>query len=445
MDLLTVSLLDSLPPADSLPIVKQAVDSTLFHELKNSMDQAEYRSNNLWVVFASTLLFLMILGFACLETGLTRSKNAANVLFKYTLIPGIALLTFIGWGYNLMYPEACFPGGFVGKFRWGIEMPSEGVHPNNNYSFWTFILYQALLIAISTCIISGAMAERIRIRALILYCLLFTGLVYPIVGMWHWGGGWLTQYLTPEFYDFSGASLVHMVGGCAALVGAAMLGPRIGKYSDEKIMPIMGHNIPIAGIGLFLLWLGWIGFTGGSVMSSNPEKLSYVILTTFVSGIAGCSGAFLISYSINRTHDITMLMNGILAGLVAISASADIMNPLESFIIGFIAGLFVVFSVLLFDKLKIDDPVGAVSVHFMCSIWGILAVGIFGPRASKEQFISQLLGCASIVLTVSILSFIILFFLRKTVGLRVSPKQELEGLDINKHGMKAYNQDGENN
>lgn len=445
MNLLIVSLVDSLPiTTDSLPIVQQAVDSTLYHELKNSIHQSEYHSNNLWMVFSCAFLFLMILGFACLETGLTRSKNAANVLFKYTLIPTIALITFIGWGYNLMYPDQHLISGFLGKFKFGIDVINETTS-TYSYSFWTFILYQALLIAISICIISGAMAERIRIRAWILFCLLFAGLIYPAVGMWQWGGGWLSQYLAPTFHDFSGASLVHMVGGCAALFGAAMLGPRIGKYSEEKIMPIMGHNIPIAGIGLFLLWLGWIGFTGGAVLSSDPDKLSYVILTTFISAIAGCFGAFLISFSINRTHDITMLMNGILAGLVAISASADIMSPLESFIIGFIAGLFVVFSVLLFDKLKIDDPVGAVSVHFMCSIWGLLAVGIFGPRASKEQFISQLLGCASLILTVSILSYIILFFLRKTAGLRVSSKQELEGMDINRHGMKAYNQDGENN
>lgn len=434
-------------PADSLPLIKYA-DPMVLAELKNSIARAEIKSDNLWMIFSIVLLFIMLTGFACLETGLTRSKNAANVLFKNIFIPVISILTFAGWGFSLLYPGSEYQGTFIGFPQFGIDSDEFGYVSvvDGQISFGIFFLYQALLSAIAIAVISGTVSERIKLPAFLIFIFIFAGIIYPITGMWYWGGGWLAgNPFGPKFHDFAGTALVHIVGGVGALTAAAMLGPRIGKYAEGKIMPIMGHNLPLAGIGLFLLWFGWIGFSGGALMSASPDQLSYVLLITFFASVSGCIGAFLISYFIYKTHDITMMMNGILAGLVAISASADIMTPLESIIIGFIAGLLVVFSVLIFDKLHIDDPMGAVSVHLVCGIWGILAIGIFGPLAGKDQFISQFIGCTTIIICVFLLSSIVLFLLKKTIGLRVSRKKELEGLDINEHGMQAYNLDAGHN
>lgn len=424
---------------DSLNAI-QSINSAEIAELKTKLAETAFNTNNLWMLIATALIFLMHLGFACVETGLVRSKNANNILFKTTFAPVIAVLTFSAWGYALMFPENSI-AGFIGIGKLGIpNSHTSEVEKFSSVSFYTVFLFNAMLAGISATIVSGAVAERIKFSSYLIFCFLFTGFIFPIIGSWHSGNGWLTM-LTPMFYDFAGASIVHITGGMAALVGAAMLGPRIGKYQEERIMPIMGHNIPLAGIGMFMLWFGCIGFNGGAILASQPHQLSYVIINTFISATAGYLGAFLISYFINRKHDVTMAMNGILAGLVAISASANIMDPLESFIIGLISGLFVIFSVLLFDKFKIDDPVGAISVHFICGIWGTLAVGIFGPFAGKAQLVSQLIGTCSIALAVFACSYVVFFIIKKTIGLRVSVREEREGIDLTSHGMKAYNPD----
>jgi Amt family ammonium transporter len=255
--------------------------------------------------------------------------------------------------------------------------------------------------------------------------------------MWKWGGGFLDTLSTP-FYDFAGSTIVHSVGGWGAVIGAYLLGPRLGKYKDNKINAIPGHNLPLATFGVFLLWFGWFGFNGGSVLTADPGTVSLVFVTTAIAASAGAFGALLASYAKFKAYDITMVLNGILAGLVSITAGADMMAPWEAAVIGFIGGMLVVFGVIFFDKVRIDDPVGAISVHLVCGIWGTLAVGIFGDLAGMSQVISQLIGIVAIGSFCVAFAFIILFTLKKTTGIRVDEQEELEGLDINEHGMHAY-------
>jgi len=255
--------------------------------------------------------------------------------------------------------------------------------------------------------------------------------------MWQWGGGFLKTMETP-FYDFAGSTIVHSVGGWAALAGAFLLGPRLGKYTLTGMKAIPGHNIPMATIGVFLLWFGWFGFNGGSVLTANPGTVSLVFVTTAIAGAAGAFGALIASYLKFKTYDITMVLNGILAGLVGITAGADQMGVGEAAIIGFIGGTLVVFAVVFFDRIKIDDPVGAISVHLIGGIWGTLAVGLFGNLASMQQLMSQLIGIGVVGAFCFGSSWLIFFTLKKTVGIRVDEREELEGLDINEHSMQAY-------
>jgi Amt family ammonium transporter len=401
--------------------------------------------NNLWLTFATSLVFMMNLGFACLETGLVRSKNATNVLFKNTFIPIVGILVFSGWGYNLMFPGAEAEGGFFGFGGFGFPSPTHAA--SLPYNYYSKFLFQAMFACTASTIISGAVAERIKLSVFLLFSISILGFIYPVAGMWVWGGGWLTHSLSLPFHDFAGSSVVHTVGGYAALTGTFMLGPRNGKYLDNKIIPIPGHSMPLSIIGLFILWLGWIGFNGGCVTATQPKLLSYVLLLTMLAGCCGGAGALLTSYFINKTNDITMLINGVLAGLVSITAGADIMNTTDTCAIGLIAGILVVFSVLIFDKLRIDDPVGAISVHLVCGTWGTIAVGLFGKLAEQngmQQLKVQLCGCLSIGIFVVFSSFIILFIIKKIIGLRVNSKKESDGLDLSDHGMKAYHFEEEN-
>jgi ammonium transporter, Amt family len=402
--------------------------------------------NNLWMMIAAALVFIMNLGFACVETGLIRSKNATNVLFKNLLTPVIGVVTFAAFGFSIMRHTGyeVMPGGLFAWGGFGLDGDANGLSYNTNYTYWTDFLFQAMFAATAATIVSGAVAERIKLIAYLIFAFVFLSIVYPTVSMWAWGGGWLSTIRDFPFKDFAGSSIVHSVGGYGALVGAMMLGPRIGKYGEERINPIPGHNMSLSVIGLFMLWLGWFGFNGGSALASDPSLVSRVLVTTMLSGAMGCLTALGVSYLIFRTHDITMSINGILAGLVGITAGADIMSPLESCIIGAISGSLVVFSVLIFDRLKVDDPVGAVSVHLVCGTWGTLAVGIFGQLKGPDQLLTQLIGCASIGLFTCLSSFLIFFAIKKTIGLRVSMKEELEGLDLGEHGMKAYTFDAEN-
>ena len=395
--------------------------------------------NNLWMMIATILVFIMHLGFATLEAGLTRAKNTVNILFKNTIIPAIGLLTYAFVGFNLMYPGADFAGSIFGFGGFGLSLPEgwDSSNYNAGYTYFTDFIFQAMFAATAATIVSGAVAERIKLGPFITFSLLYVGICYPIVGMWKWGGGFLNELSTP-FYDFAGSTIVHSVGGWGALVGAFLLGPRIGKYTPAGMKAIPGHNLPMATMGVFLLWFGWFGFNGGSVLSADPGAVSKVFVTTSLAAAAGAIGALVASYLKFKTYDITMVLNGILAGLVGITAGADQMGVNDSIIIGFVGGALVVFAVVLFDKIKIDDPVGAISVHLVGGIWGTLAVGIFGDLASWGQFYSQLLGIAAVGLFCFITSWLIFFSLKRTIGIRVDEKEEVEGLDINEHSMRAY-------
>lgn len=390
-------------------------------------------------MIATILVFIMHLGFATLEAGLTRAKNTVNILFKNTIIPAIGILSYAFVGFNLMYPGADFAGGFFGFAGFGLSLPEgwDSSNYNAGYTYFTDFIFQAMFAATAATIVSGAVAERVKLGTFIVFSILYVSFVYPIVGMWKWGNGFLNTMETP-FYDFAGSTIVHSVGGWAALIGALLLGPRLGKYTIQGMKAIPGHSLPMATMGVFLLWFGWFGFNGGSVLSASPGLVSKVFVTTSIAASAGAFGALFISYLKFKTYDITMVLNGILAGLVGITAGADQMGVLDSAIIGFIGGGLVVFSVVLFDKIKIDDPVGAISVHLIGGVWGTLAVGIFGSLAGMDQLISQLIGIGSVAVFCLVSSWIIFFTLKKTVGIRVHEIEETEGLDLHEHGMSAY-------
>jgi len=384
----------------------------------------------------------MHLGFAFLEIGLTRQKNTINILFKNIFIITVGLLLYALVGFNLMYPNwGANSAGYLGDFIFGISEPLKNgtldLAYNQGYTYWTDFLFQGMFAATAATIVSGAVAERMKILPFMIFTVLYVGFVYPIAGSWKWGGGFLDQLATP-FYDFAGSTLVHSVGGWAALVAVSLLGARIGKFENGKTQAIPGHNIPIATAGVLILWLGWFGFNGGSVLSADPELTSITLVTTCLAAAAGGVVAVLASTIMYKNLDLTMFLNGILGGLVGITAGADQMSPMDAILIGAIAGVLIVFAVSLIDKLKLDDPVGAIAVHLVCGIWGTLAVGLFGNLASGAQFLSQLIGVACYAVFCIATSFIIIFTLKKTIGIRVSEKEEVEGLDAHEHGMDAY-------
>lgn len=394
--------------------------------------------SNVWMMVATFLVFIMHLGFATLEAGLTRSKNTVNILFKNTLVPAIGLLTYAWFGFNLMYPGTF--NGFLGFAGFGLPFPTVAggfldLSYNEGYTYWTDFLFQGMFAATAATIVSGAVAERIKLSSFLVFSTVFVGLVYPVVGSWKWGGGWLD---TLGFYDFAGSTLVHSVGGWGALMGAIMLGARKGKYAGGKINPIPGHSMPMATIGVFLLWLGWFGFNGGSVLSADPALVSLTLVTTCIAAAAGIVGAMAATWSISKKPDLSMVLNGCLAGLVGITAGADQMGLGSAFWIGLIAGGLVVVSVMTIDKLRVDDPVGAISVHLVCGIWGTLAVGIFGAMAGWKQFGTQLIGVGAYGVTISAAAFGIFAAIRAVMGLRVSEEEEVEGLDVGEHGLEAY-------
>ena len=376
----------------------------------------------------------MHLGFAALEAGLTRAKNTVNILFKNTSIVAIGLLTYALCGFSLMYPGDFILGDWLGFAGFGLNPGENWNTPSYNvgYTYYTDFIFQAMFAATAATIVSGAVAERVKLSSFLLFSTLYVAIVYPIAGSWKWGGGWLDQL---GFYDFAGSTLVHGVGGWAALVGAYVLGPRIGKYTRKGAHPIKGHNMPLTAIGVFLLWFGWYGFNGGSVLSANPGAVSTVFVTTTLSAAGGIIGSMILSWYLSNKPDLSMILNGSLAGLVGITAGADVIDPATSILVGLISGLLVVSSVLYLDSRKIDDPVGAISVHLICGLWGTLAVGIF----STDHSISiQLLGMISYGVFCLASSMLIFYLIDKLLGLRVGEQEEIVGLDISEHEMEAY-------
>tara|TARA_Y100000768_G_C23956837_1_gene673272 strand:+ start:100 stop:1395 length:1296 start_codon:yes stop_codon:yes gene_type:complete len=398
-------------------------------------NNALFAVNNTWMLVSTFLVFIMHLGFASLETGLTQSKNTVNILFKNVSIIAIGILTYALCGFNLMYPGTF--NGYFGFAGFGISSPlgSAGLieYANGNYTYFTDFIFQAMFAATAATIVSGAVAERIKLSSFLLFSTIYVAFIYPVAGSWKWGAGWLDQI---GFYDFAGSTLVHSVGGWAALIGAIILGPRIGKYSkDGLIKPIRGHNLPLASIGVFLLWFGWYGFNGGSVLSADPGGVSFVFVTTTLAGASGIVGAMIASWTISKKPDLSMILNGSLAGLVGITAGADVISPMISVIVGFTAGLIVVVSVIILDKSKIDDPVGAISVHLVCGIWGTIAVGIF---SAEHSFITQLIGVIAYGIFCLITSSLLFLGIKSLIGLRVSEEEEIIGLDIGEHDMESY-------
>lgn len=394
-------------------------------------------ANNVWMMVCTALVFFMHLGFAFLEIGLTRQKNTVNVLFKNIFIITVGLLLYCLVGFNLMYPGEF--NGYFGFSGFGLRSPMvDGVLDlayNTGYTYWSDFLFQGMFAATAATIVSGAVAERIKINSFFIFVIFYVGLVYPIAGSWKWGGGFLDDM---GFYDFAGSTLVHSVGGWAALVAIWLLGARIGKFKDGKIGALPGHNMPFATAGVLILWLGWFGFNGGSVLSADPEITSLTLVTTCLAAAAGGVASFMVSSLLYRNYDITMFLNGILGGLVGITAGADQMTPTDAVLIGLIAGVLIVLGVFLMDKLKLDDPVGAVTVHLVCGIWGTLAVGIFGNLAGWEQFLTQLMGIACYASVCIVGSFLIFYLLKHSIGIRVTAREETEGLDIHEHDMYAY-------
>lgn len=397
-------------------------------------------TNNVWMMLCAALVFFMHLGFSFLEIGLTRQKNTINILFKNFFIITMGIIVYCLVGFNLMYPGDfnIIGNGILGFGGLGLDaVAAADLSYNEGYTYWTDFLFQGMFAATAGTIISGAVAGRIKINAFMLIVFLYILIVYPIVGSWQWGSGFLYEVF--GFYDFAGSTLVHSVGGWGALVIIYLLGARKGKFDSlGNAVGIPGSNIPLSAAGVLILWLGWFGFNGGSVLSADPANTSLVLVTTCLAAAAGGLGASFVSTLAYKNLDITMFMNGILGGLVGITAGADQMGPTEAIAIGAIGGMVVVLGVAILDKCKLDDPVGAIPVHLFAGIWGTLAVGIFGAKASFDQFMVQLASLGIVGAFCVVGALIIALTVKSLIGLRVSAEEEEKGLDISEHGTKAY-------
>lgn len=397
--------------------------------------------NTIWVTVAAILVIFMNAGFGMLETGFCRQKNAVNILTKNLIVFALATLAYWAIGFSLMFGEG---GGFVGGGGWFLSGAPEtyGLSPfPEGLPVPVFFLFQVAFAGTAATIVSGAVAERVHFVSFLIFSVLLVAVAYPITGHWVWDSqGWLYNL---GFVDFAGSTVVHGAGGWAALVGAAMLGPRIGKYQNGQSMAIPGHNMSIAMLGCLILWIGWFGFNPGSQLAAD-EMVPYIAVTTNLAGAAGGIAATITSWVVSGKPDLSMVINGILAGLVAITAGCAAVDYWGAVIIGIVAGVLVVFSVFFFDSIKIDDPVGATSVHLVNGAWGTLAVGLFSTEAGLfyggglTQLFHQIIGVASVGAFTVIVSAIFWSILKATVGIRVSEEDELIGLDIAEHGMEAY-------
>jgi len=396
-------------------------------------------ADTVWILVAAFLVFFMQAGFAMVEAGFTRAKNAVNILMKNLMDFSVGTVAFFVVGFGLMFGQT---NGFCGTSLFAMSGAGDPESWN-----WSFLIFQTVFAATAATIVSGAMAERTRFVGYLVYSVFITLLIYPIFGSWAWGGlldggGWLEGM---GFLDFAGSTVVHSVGGWLALAGAVVLGPRIGKYGPGgKPKAIMGHNIPLAALGVFILWFGWFGFNAGSTTAAGGLT-GYIAVTTNLAAAAGAITAMLVSWALFKKADASMTLNGALAGLVGITAGCDGVAPVGALVIGAVAGALVVFSVLLIDRvLKVDDPVGAVSVHGVCGAWGTLAVGLFNTGSGLfytgtfDQLGVQFVGVVTAFAWAFGLGLVLFFAIRKTIGLRVSREEEMRGLDVGEHGMEAY-------
>jgi len=401
--------------------------------------------NTVWTLLAAFLVFFMQAGFAMVETGLTRAKNAANIMMKNLMDFSVGSLAYWAVGFGIM-----FGADKMGLFGTSGFFLSTG-DPSTGDGLWqlAFWMFQVVFAATAATIVSGAMAERTKFTSYLVYSVFISLLVYPVAGHWIWGGGWLSQ---KGFIDFAGSTVVHSVGGWAALAGAIMVGPRLGKYTKSgKVNAIPGHNIPLAALGVFILWFGWFGFNPGSTTAGTNLSIATIAVTTNLAAATGAITAMFTVWVWFGKPETTMALNGALAGLVAVTAPCANISPLSAIIIGAVAGVLVVAAVTLIDnKLKIDDPVGAISVHGVCGAWGTLSVGLFAQESyggvnglffggGAGQLVTQLTGVVSVFVWTFGTMMVMFYILKKTVGLRVSDEEQMEGLDVGEHGLEAYN------
>lgn len=388
-----------------------------------------------WTLVAAALVFFMQAGFACVEAGFTRAKNAVNIMMKNLMDFAVGSIAYWAIGFGLMFGVSA--SGWIGTSGFFLSDFTPGGDPWV-LAFWMF---QVVFAATAATIVSGAMAERTKFNAYLVYSFFISALIYPIMGGWAWGGlyhggGWLEKL---GFIDFAGSTVVHSVGGWAALAGAIVLGPRIGKY-DSKGRPraIPGHNLPLAALGVFILWLGWFGFNPGSTTAGNKD-IAMIFVNTNLAAAAGVVSALITIWTIAKKPDLAMALNGGLAGLVAITAPCNNVTPASAVVIGLFAGVLVVASVLIIDRIGVDDPVGAVSVHAVNGVWGTLAAAIFNIEGfTLHQLGVQALGCATAFIWTFSTAYILFRIIKATMGLRVTAEEEIEGLDIGEHGEEAY-------
>ena len=438
-------------PAAAVPFTQEVADR---------IGDAKIALDTLWVLVAGFLVFFMHPGFAMLEAGFCRAKNVVAVLGKNFIVFAASSIAFLVLGFGLMFGDGTPFFGTQGL--WFVAGPDnspatgeayQGVYGSLNWTgtpLWAKFFFQLVFAATAATIVSGAVAERVRFGAFYLFSFLMVGVIYPVVGHWIWGGGWLAGL---GMFDFAGSTVVHSVGGWAALAGALMLGPRIGKYArDGKITPLPGHSIPLATLGTFILWFGWFGFNPGSAMAADWGAIARIAVTTNTAAAGAAVAASLMAWLFLGKPDLTMVLNGALAGLVAITAPCAFVSVPSSLVIGLGAGVLVVASVLFFDRARVDDPVGAISVHLVCGAYGTLMVGLFAQDALMPGTTGNgllfgggwgLLGAQLVgVLSVGAFTFGAALLgwglLKATVGIRVSPEEEMEGLDLGEHGIAAY-------
>ena len=418
------------------------MDEITLNSLATSAADMARSIDTVWVLVTAALVFFMQAGFAFVEAGFTRSKNTVNILYKNLMDFAVGAIIFWALGFGLMFGTDI--SGFIGtpdlffKNGWTGAIPAEA-----------FLIFQTVFAATAATIVSGAMAERTEFKSYLLYSLVISAVIYPTSGHWIWGGGWLSQMATP-FHDFAGSTVVHMLGGVIALTGALALGPRLGKYNGKKVNAIPGHNIPYGTLGVFILWLGWFGFNPGSQLAAsgtaNADAISHIFVTTNLAGAAGALAGLGISWMRWGKPSLSFALNGALAGLVAVTAGCDAVSDTGAIAIGLIAGVVLVYAVTFIDNvLKIDDPVGAVSVHGVCGGLGTILVGVFSESGGilygkgASLLVSQIIGVVAVAAFAFVTGFILFKILKSTVGLRVPKRIEEEGLDIYEHGESAYN------
>ena len=440
---------EEVAPTEEPAAEPEAVEEVTLVSVNESVGTVVSEVGLLWTCIAAFLVFFMQAGFALVEAGFTRSKNAVNIIMKNLMDFSIGSITFWAIGFGFMFGATA--NGYIG---WGSFFASgiseDGATADNG--FYAFLIFQTVFAATAATIVSGAMAERTKFVSYLLYTIGITVIVYPIAGSWAWGGlyngsGWLEA---KGFIDFAGSTVVHSVGGWAALAGAIVIGARKGKYrADGSVNPIMGHSMPLAALGVFILWLGWFGFNPGSTTSLDGGNFARVAVTTNLSAVGGCVASMIVGWIMFGKPDVSLALNGVLAGLVSITAPCYDVSPLSALIIGLVGGVICVLSVVFFDKLKIDDPVGAISVHGVCGAWGTLSAGLFAQEVfagtnglffggGVDQLVTQIIGIIAYFVWAFGVSLVIFLGIKYTIGLRVSEEEELRGLDITEHGMHAY-------